>query len=451
MRAGLGALAALIVLAVLLPGVQAQERPVLVARVEGEITRATVEYVKAAIEVAESENARALVIRLDTPGGGLDETQQIQRMFLATPIPILGWVAPSGVSAWSAGTILLESSDLAAMAPFTTIGSVQPVGITPGGFVPITEAKILNAIEGSLREQLLMHGRNESLAAAFVRDNLNLNATQALAANAIELVADSVPSLLTGAQGRTLQAKNITLDLTGAPVREFNEPLTVALYSILANPVVSGLLLLLGIYAVIFGISAPGHGAEIVGTVMIALGVLGLGLSPNLVGVFLLLLGIVFLIVEAKTPGFGVWGSAGVVCIVLGTVFLAPVAPPPFLLSRDAQMGILAALLAPTAAFGGFLLFGMFKVMQVRKRKPAVGQLIGEEAEAIDPIPKDGRGYVMFQGEMWLATASEDVQPGERVAITAKDGFLLTIRKRSAETSQPSPAGRPPVSENSGR
>jgi len=345
------------------------------------------------------------------------------------------------VSAWSAGTILLESSDLAAMAPFTTIGSVQPVGITPGGFVPITEAKILNAIEGSLREQLLMHGRNESLAAAFVRDNLNLNATQALAANAIELVADSVPSLLTGAQGRTLQAKNITLDLTGAPVREFNEPLTVALYSILANPVVSGLLLLLGIYAVIFGISAPGHGAEIVGTVMIALGVLGLGLSPNLVGVFLLLLGIVFLIVEAKTPGFGVWGSAGVVCIVLGTVFLAPVAPPQFLLSRDAQMGILAALLAPTAAFGGFLLFGMFKVMQVRKRKPAIGQLIGEEAEAIDPIPKDGRGYVMFQGEMWLATASEDVQPGERVVITAKNGFVLTVQKVPAsDGQQPSPA-----------
>lgn len=438
MRAGLGALAALIVLAVLLPGVQAQERPVLVARIEGEITRATVEYVKAAIEVAGSENARALVLRLDTPGGGLDETQQIQRMFLATPIPILGWVAPSGVSAWSAGTILLESSDLAAMAPFTTIGSVQPVAITPGGFEPITEPKILNAIEGSLREQLLMHGRNESLAGAFVRDNLNLNATQALAAGATELVADSLTSLLAGAHGRTVQPKNVTLDLAGAPIREFSEPLTVALYSIFANPVVSGLLLLLGIYAVIFGISAPGHGAEIAGVIMIALGVLGLGLAPNLVGVFLLLLGIVFLIVEAKTPGFGVWGTAGVVCIVVGTVFLAPVAPPRSLLSRDAQLGILAALLTPTAAFGAFLLFGMFKVMQVRKRKPALGQLIGEEAEAIDPIPAGGRGYVMFQGEMWLGTAAEEVRPGEKVVITAKDGFVLTIRKKPATPLQPS-------------
>lgn len=441
MRTGLGALAALLIVAVVLPGVQAQERPVLVARVEGEITRATVEYVKAAIEVAESEKARALVFRLETPGGGLDETQQIQRMFLATSVPIVGWVAPSGVSAWSAGTILLASSDLAAMAPFTTIGSVQPVGITPGGFVPITDSKILNAIEGSLREQLLMHGRNESLSAAFVRDNLNLNATQALEAGAIELVVDSLPSLLTGAHGRTIQPKNLTLDLAGAPVREFREPVTVALYSILASPVVSGLLLLLGIYAVIFGISAPGHGAEIAGTIMIALGVLGLGLSPNLVGVFLLLLGIVFLIVEAKTPGFGVWGGAGVVCIVLGTVFLAPVAPPQFLLSRDAQLAILAALLAPTAAFGGFLLFGMFKVMQVRKRKPATGQFIGEEAEAIDPIPKDGRGYVMFQGEMWLATSTEDVQPGEKLVITAKDGMVLTVQKRLASAGLPSPAG----------
>jgi len=430
MRAGLGALAALLIVTVLIPGIQAQDSPVLVARIQGEITRATVEYVKAAIEVAEAEGARALVLRLDTPGGGLDETQQIQKLFLATPVPILGWVAPSGVSAWSAGTILLESSDLAAMAPFTTIGSVQPVGIGPGGFEPITEPKILNAIEGSLREQLLMHGRNESLAAAFVRDNLNLNATQALAAGAIELVADSIPSLLAGAQGRTIQPKNVTLDVAGAPVREFGEPIGVALYAIFANPVVSGLLLLLGIYAVIFGISAPGHGAEIMGTIMIVLGVLGLGLSFNLVGVFLLLLGIVFLIVEVKTPGFGVWGGAGVVCIVLGTVFLAPVAPPQFLLSRDAQLGILAALLTPTAAFGVFLMFGMYKVIQVRKRKPALGQLIGEEAEAIDPIPAGGRGYVMFQGEMWLATAAEDVRPAEKVVITAKDGPVLTVRRK---------------------
>src|SRR3990172_5280417 len=151
MRAGLGALAALLIVTVLIPGIQAQASPVLVARIQGEITRATVEYVKAAIEVAEAEGARALVLRLDTPGGGPEETQQIQKLFLATPVPILGWVAPSGVSAWSAGTILLESSDLAAMAPFTTIGSVQPVGIGAGGFEPVTEPKILNAIEGGPR------------------------------------------------------------------------------------------------------------------------------------------------------------------------------------------------------------------------------------------------------------------------------------------------------------
>ncbi|HLB68255.1 MAG TPA: NfeD family protein, partial [Thermoplasmata archaeon] len=215
-------------------------------------------------------------------------------------------------------------------------------------------------------------------------------------------------------------------------VRVFGEPLGVALYAIFANPVVSGLLLLLGIYAVIFGISAPGHGAEVMGTIMIVLGVLGLGLSFNLVGLFLLLLGIVFLIVEVMTPGFGVWGGAGVACIVLGTVFLAPVAPPQFLLSRDAQLGILAALLTPTAAFGVFLMFGMYKVIQVRKRRPAIGQLIGEEAEAIDPIPAGGRGYVMFQGEMWLATAAEEVRPGEKVVITAKDGPVLTVRRKVA-------------------
>ncbi|HEV8595121.1 MAG TPA: nodulation protein NfeD, partial [Thermoplasmata archaeon] len=204
MRAGLVALAGLLLFAMLVPAVQAQSGPVLVAKIDSEITRGTVEYVRAAIERAEFVDARALVFRFDTPGGGLEETQEIQRMFLATRIPIIGWVAPAGTNAWSAGTILLESTDFAAMAPFTVIGSVQPVVITGSGFEPVTDAKILNALVASLQETLRLHARNETLASAFIRDNLNLNADEALAAGAIEAVAATIDDLLLAADGFAL-------------------------------------------------------------------------------------------------------------------------------------------------------------------------------------------------------------------------------------------------------
>ena len=448
MRALRAALLGLVVLAAFAPPARAQGGAVLVVQVDSEITGATVQYLKAAIEAAESDDSPALIVRFDTPGGGLAETQEIQRMFLATRIPIIGWVGPSGTNAWSAGTILLESTDYAAMANYTVIGSAQPVELTAGGFRPVTDPKIINALVASLQSTLAVHERNQSLATAFIVDNLNLNADQAVAAGAAEAVAASPAEVLARA-ATFLFPVNLTIaspakrqwdsSLASAPLVEFREPWGVALYAIIANPIVSGLLLLLGIYAIVFGISAPGHGAEIAGTVMVLLGVLGLGLSVNLVGVFLLLLGIVFLIVEAKVPGFGVWGVAGILCIVLGTVFLAPVGPPNFLISRDAQLLILAALLTPTIAFGVFLLFAIYKVIEVRRRKPVTLRLVGEEAEAVDPIPPDGRGYVRFQGELWLATASEAIEKGDRVVIAAKEGVVLTVQKKAA-TPPPEPA-----------
>ncbi|MBI4416132.1 MAG: nodulation protein NfeD [Euryarchaeota archaeon] len=421
-----------LIVSLFVPVAAAQSGPVLVAEIEGEITRATIEYVKAAIEVAEGRNARAIVVRLDTPGGGLQETLAIQRLFLATSVPVIGWVAPSGVSAWSAGTILLVSTDLAAMAPFTTIGSVQPVTVSGE---PVTDSKFIEAIVGSLEEHLRLNGRNESLARAFVEQNLNLNAEEAVAAGATELVADTLADLLEQADGRTTVNKGAVLDLAGAPIVTFEPPVGVAFLAIIANPIVSGLLLILGIYAIIFGVSAPGHGAEIAGIVMIALAILGLGFAVNVVAIFLLGLGIVLLIVEVFTPGFGVFGGAGIVCVVIGTIFLAPVAPPDFLLPPEAQLVILAALLTPTALFGAFLLFAMYKVLVLRKRKPVIGVILGEEAEAVDPIPANGRGYVLFEGEMWLATSPEDIAKGERVVIAAKDGTVLTVKRKA-----PSPA-----------
>ncbi|TLZ52722.1 MAG: nodulation protein NfeD [Methanobacteriota archaeon] len=447
MRALLVALVGLALLAVCVPPARAQGGAVLVIHLDSEITSATVQYVEAAINAAESDGSPALVVRFDTPGGGLAETQEIQRLFLASRVPILGWVGPSGANSWSAGTFLLESTDYAAMAPYTVIGSAQPVELTPTGFQPVTDAKIINALVASLTETLSIHQRNQSLASSFIVNNVNLNADQALADTAIEGVASSTSELLQKADGFTLPAnltraspaKPARLNLAGATLADFNRPAGVALYAVLSNPIVSGLLLLLGIYAIIFGLSAPGHGAEIAGIIMVILGVLGFGLSVNVVGIALLVLGIILLILEVKTHSFAVFGTSGIICIILGTIFLAPVGPPQFLISRDTQLVILAALLTPSTAFGVFLLFAVYKVLEVRRRKPVTGKLVGEDAEAVDPIPPNGRGYVRFQGELWQATASEAIEKGERVTIAAKEGVVLTVEKKAVPPSPMTP------------
>ncbi|MFQ5553237.1 MAG: NfeD family protein, partial [Thermoplasmata archaeon] len=184
----------------------------------------------------------------------------------------------------------------------------------------------------------------------------------------------------------------------------------------------------LGIYGVIFGISTPGVGAEIFGIIAIALGLVGLGFSVNLVSLFLIGLGVALLIVEIATPSFGVVGAGGIISLVLGTIFLAPIAPPTVLITAEEQLRILLILLVPTAVFGAFLLFAMYKVLQARRAKP-FHRMIGEQAEAIDGLKPGEKAYVRFEGEMWRAESGEEVAEGEAVYILAKDGRTLTVSK----------------------
>src|SRR5436853_5781727 len=248
-----------------MPAVRGQGSPILLAEVTGAIDRSTVDYLREAIDEARSGGYAALMIRFDTPGGGLAETVEIAEMFNnARDVPILGWVGPVGAHAWSAGTILLVSTDLAAMAPGTTIGSVQPVEVGPGGIVPVTDPKIINAVVTAIYEELALHNRSTDLAARFVIDNLNLNATQAQSLRATELVAASPQEFATLADGRraVVQSngtvyKDFTLKTAGAEIVPFSSSSRVSLLRVLSDPLVSSLPLLLGISLVLSGISSP--------------------------------------------------------------------------------------------------------------------------------------------------------------------------------------------------
>lgn len=420
---------------------RAQGPQVLFAEVSGAIDTNTVEYMSDAIGQASSGGYAALVVRFDTPGGDLASTLQIDEMMAgASNLPILGWVGPPGASAASAGTILLEWTDLAAMAPGTSIGSVQPVELGITGSVPVTDPKIVNYVVQQLANGMLIHGRNDSLASEFVEQNLNLDASSALSLGAINFTAGSVSEFLADANGAHLVVnengsvvKDLTVNTAGADVVSFSPSLRVQALEFITDPLIAVLLLIVGIYLVIFGLHAPGHGAEIAGIIVVLLALIGLGFSVDPIALLLIIAGVILLILEVKHPGFGAFGIGGIVAIALGALFLAPLAPPSApgqpgqLLTSGYQLGFVVALLAPTLAFGGFILFAMYKVGEIRARKPTVGEFVGEPVMAEEPMRKGEKGYVRFKGELWQALADEDVPAATRVYVTQADGLLLHV------------------------
>lgn len=420
------------------PRAQAQGPRVLVAEIAKAIDRSTLEYVTEAVNEAVEGGFAALVIRFDTPGGALAETEAIASLLLSARIPVLGWVGPVGAHAWSAGTILLETTDVAAMAPGATIGSVQPVIIGPTGFEPVTDPKIVEAIVESLRAKMVLHvepDRNESLAREFVVDNRNLNASDAVRFGAAEFVASTIPEFLLLAHGQRVlvqeagapPVKDLIVSVAGAEIVDFQSSLRVGFLGVLTDPLISSLLLILGIYLLIFGLSAPGHGAEIAGIIVLLLALVGLGFSVDPVAILLIVIGIIFLVVELKTPGFGAFGVAGILAILIGAVFLAPLRPPEFVVSPEYQALFLVGLLTPVGAFGGFLLFAMYKVFEIRRRKPAIGAMVGETAVAVDPIRAGETGYVQYSGELWQAIPAEDLATDAKVYIHEVDGIVLRV------------------------
>ncbi len=420
---------------------RAQGRQVLYAEITGTIDGNTVEYMSDAIGQATSGGYAALVVRFDTPGGDLQSTLQIDEMMAgAAGLPVLGWVGPPGASAASAGTILLEWTDLAAMAPGTQIGSVQPVELGITGSVPVTDPKIVNYVVQQLENGMIIHGRNYSLASQFVEQNLNLDASSALSLGAINYTAGTVDEFLTDANGAHVVVnengtivKDFTLSTAGAQVVSFSPSFRVQALEFLTDPLIAVLLLIVGIYLVIFGLHAPGHGAEVAGIIVVLLALIGLGFSVDPIALLLIIAGVVLLILEVKNPGIGAFGIGGIIAIALGALFLAPLAPPSApgqpgqLLTSGYQLGFVITLLVPTIAFGAFILFAMYKVGEVRRRKPTVGEFVGEPALVEEPLRQGEKGYVRFKGELWQALADRDIAAGTHVYVVRADGLLLHV------------------------
>jgi membrane-bound serine protease (ClpP class) len=406
--------------------------PVVRLTIEGAITRATDLYLEEGLAHAQEVGASAVLLQLNTPGGGLEETFRMTDRIAASPIPVLGYVAPRTATAWSAGTVILLSTHVAAMAPFTVIGSSQPVALGEGGFTPINDTKIINAIVGKLRALALAHGRNATAAEEFVTKNLNLDASQALEAAVIEVVAVDAADLLRQADGRTALtgSGNATLRTAGKVIVDVSPSLRVSVLAVFFDPLIAGLLMLVGIYALVFGLGAPGMGAEVAGALAILLALVGLGFNVSIVGILLLLLGAGLLLFELHSPGFGAFGLTGLGALVLGTVFLAPLnpsGPGQWSFPAQYQQQVLLLLALPSVLFAGFLAFALVKVQQARRQKPYMAALEGREAVVSQAIAPGGAGFVTFEGEQWQAVSDWALAVGERVVVRSKDGPVLRV------------------------
>jgi membrane-bound serine protease (ClpP class) len=432
---------------------RSEPRFALTLEIDGAIGPATAEYLQEALATAAERHAEVVILRIDTPGGLVTSTREIIADILASPVPVVGYVAPSGGHAASAGTYILYATHVAAMAPGTNLGAATPVefgGPSPGlpsdgnkdgggkdgkdqTVPPAPEdamsAKVTNDLVAFIRSLAELRGRNADWAEKAVREAATLSANAALDAHVVDLVVRDVPELLRKIDGRTVDVAGSErrLATSGLPVETLKPGWLIRLLSVITDPNVAVILMLVGIYGLIFEFSSPGAVAPgVVGTICLLLGLFALSTLPiDYAGLALMLLGIAFLVVEAFNPTV-VLGLGGLTAFLLGAAMLFKVDSPGYQLSWTV-IGIAAAMIfALTALMSSYL-------WRARRTPLRLGAqaMRGEPAEILDWSGE--AGHVMARGERWQARGAEAFAPGETVEVTTLQGLTLEVRRRPAK------------------
>ncbi|MFQ5566966.1 MAG: nodulation protein NfeD [Paracoccaceae bacterium] len=459
-----------------------QPRPsriALLAAIEGPIGPATTRHVEKVIEAAAERNAEVLILRLYTPGGLADSMREIITEILGSEIPVIGYVAPPGAHAASAGTYILYATHVAAMAPGTNLGAATPVqlGGLPGTPSPADEkpggkpgdgggsggdadrdesegesdpddgigslapaeamnAKATNDAVAFIRSLAEMHGRNADWAERAVREAASLSSAQALEQGVIDLVADDVDALLAAVDGRTVSIGGAerVLATRGLPVERLEQDAITRLLGVLSNPNVALMLMMIGIYGIIFEFMNPGSVVPgVVGAIALTLALYSLNQLPlDYAGLALVGLGVAFMVAEAFTPAFGILGFGGLVAFVIGAAMLVDTEEPAYQVSWW--------VIGTMAALSGAVLILLLGFTLRSYRRPAVSgaaRVIGAEARVLDW--SDGGGHVWAAGERWQANAECELAPGDPVRVRRIDGLTLVVDPApgdGAETNQ---------------
>ncbi|MBC7113599.1 MAG: nodulation protein NfeD [Candidatus Methanomethyliales bacterium] len=404
---------------------------VLVFKVSGTISMAHSEALIDALDVARREGYSAVVLMLSTPGGSLDSTLRMITAIENSPVPVIGYVYPPGTTAWSAGTYILMATHVAAMAPHTIIGSCQPIAYSPLGSQPINDTKILNALISVMATQAKAHGRNETLAIRFITENVNVNDEEAHAQGVIEFRAETLEVLLNTIHG--LEVKTaigaVKLNTKGATVTDYTFRIRDSVINVVSDPTISSLLFLIGIFALIYGLSAPGHGGEILGAAAILLALIGMGFDINIVSLIMMAAGAILLIYELATPGFGVFGFSGIILLTIGALFIIPFSPEKWAISGEWYAAFTYSIVAATIVIAGIFLFIIIKILQVRRRPPVIGRMWGDILTSTEDAPPNEVAFIIYRGECWQAKCSKGLKKGKKYKIVGKDGPVLILEE----------------------
>lgn len=406
----------------------ASANSVLVLDLDTIIHPLTEEIVKAALGQAATAGDSAVVLRINTPGGLLAATNEIVQAILASEVPVVTFVTPSGGHAASAGFIILVSADIAAMAPGTNTGAAHPVLAMGGEIEGAMKEKITNDTAASLRAVTDKRGRNSELAVAAVRESKSFTEQDALESNLIELIASDLDDLLRQLDGRTIirfDGEEQVLELAGAEPYTYAPNLRQRILLPLISPTLALLVLALGVAGIYIEFTNPGLiFPGVLGGILAIVGLMALSLLPiNVAGVALIVLALAFFVIEAVTPVNGVLAAGGVVAMVLGIVILIDTDVP------ELQVGVWQAIgiTLPFAAITVFLLqlaIRSFRYKVATGAEAMVGE-IGEARTALDP-----NGSVFVHGELWNARSDAAVASGDQVRVRAVNGMDLLVERR---------------------